>query len=453
MTNRCTLLNSPEVKECEACGHSLGTRKRDLNSSSSFDGSYSDGDGPLKVRCEHCQFDNPRKAFACETCHTVLPQKKARSSEEGPSDVSASIQCPQCLQDNLSTALSCTFCGLRFSRYMNEAGSPGQAMDHQEKLRTSKATGHHQQHNKKAGAWGCRQCSFENPPDCLTCGCCRVSIGDDKTAGQQASAAVVVYDSPSPSSKAAAGKARQQKDDGPVLICAACTYINDVSEMTCVMCRTPLQDGDDAPGTSFVRWPPHQIVASQKSDSECGTSGIIEALLRVRAEASQGRNPSTIHMVSPMDHYCQRQSDILGQWSCGYRNIQMLLGSLVANPTYRPYIFGGSGFVPQVQYIQRWIEAAWDAGFDPQGAIELGRISGTSKWIGSGEVCGLCSFFGLRSQVVHINTPQAKEKSKSKSKESASRAPISESQRLLGDFVWRYFTTPWESFSVDAAGK
>jgi hypothetical protein len=38
-------------------------------------------------------------------------------------------------------------------------------------------------------------------------------------------------------------------------------------------------------------------------------------------------------------------------------------------------------------YIQRWIEAAWAAGFDREGCHQLGgKLYGKSTWIGATEV-------------------------------------------------------------------
>jgi len=103
-------------------------------------------------------------------------------------------------------------------------------------------------------------------------------------------------------------------------------------------------------------------------------------------------------------------------------------------------------------FLQRWIDAAWQAGFDREGAIQLGgSLAGTSTWVGPSEGYALASFMGLRSQVVQINTPHpADYKRKKDIQERPSDAH--EGQKLLGSFLWRYFSTPWESFSLEKAG-
>jgi hypothetical protein len=36
--------------------------------------------------------------------------------------------------------------------------------------------------------------------------------------------------------------------------------------------------------------------------------------------------------------------------------VQMLAGSLLLRPEFRPHLFGGAECIPQVMFIQRWIE-------------------------------------------------------------------------------------------------
>ena len=53
-------------------------------------------------------------------------------------------------------------------------------------------------------------------------------------------------------------------------------------------------------------------------------------------------------------------------YSCGYRNIQMLCNSLMINDEkYRKILFFGSLNIPDINGIQSWIEKAWKDGFDP----------------------------------------------------------------------------------------
>jgi len=76
-------------------------------------------------------------------------------------------------------------------------------------------------------------------------------------------------------------------------------------------------------------------------------------------------------------------------WGCGYRNIQMLLSSLLKDELYRKHL---SSFedVPSVPKLQMLIETAWKAGFDIDGCHQLGgSLQGSRKWIGTTEAAAL----------------------------------------------------------------
>eukprot|EP00741_Cyanophora_paradoxa_P012800 tig00020629_g12364.t1 len=86
-------------------------------------------------------------------------------------------------------------------------------------------------------------------------------------------------------------------------------------------------------------------------------------------------------------------------WGCGYRNLQILCSWLVRLPEYRPHLFDGSGEIPSLPRLQGYIEAAWRAGFDVEGAGQLNhRLAETRKWIGATEVAALLRFFGFRAK-------------------------------------------------------
>lgn len=98
-------------------------------------------------------------------------------------------------------------------------------------------------------------------------------------------------------------------------------------------------------------------------------------------------------------------------WGCGYRNIQMLSAHLLAsrNTHLAEVLFGGSKYVPDVQSLQAWIEVAWAAGFDVQGAEQLGgRLQGSSRWIGSTEAAALFRYFGVPAKIVDFGVDSQK---------------------------------------------
>eukprot|EP00930_Biecheleria_cincta_P082246 TRINITY_DN72007_c0_g1_i1.p1 TRINITY_DN72007_c0_g1~~TRINITY_DN72007_c0_g1_i1.p1 ORF type:complete len:419 (+),score=66.70 TRINITY_DN72007_c0_g1_i1:16-1272(+) len=89
--------------------------------------------------------------------------------------------------------------------------------------------------------------------------------------------------------------------------------------------------------------------------------------------------------------------DRADNWSCGYRNIQMLVGHLLISGW--PSLFGGK--VPSVGSLQMELERCWAGGFDPAGRQQLGgRVVATQKWIGTSEACVLLRAKGVRCNIV-----------------------------------------------------
>lgn len=80
---------------------------------------------------------------------------------------------------------------------------------------------------------------------------------------------------------------------------------------------------------------------------------------------------------SPCDHFSQNgvhgaQLFRESQWSCGYRNIQIILSSLRSISKYRKILLEDTGGkIPSIEDIQRLIGAAWHAGFDTEVLVVL----------------------------------------------------------------------------------
>ena len=132
-------------------------------------------------------------------------------------------------------------------------------------------------------------------------------------------------------------------------------------------------------------------------------------------------------LCSPaVEHVVGQPADI--SFSCGYRNIQMVLSSLRGPtgawpPPLAARLRDIAGPLPSVHELQTFIETAWaegavrtrnvclapgaphhtgagwgHAGFDPQGRAQLsGRLVGTRKWIGATEAAVVFRWLGLRS--------------------------------------------------------
>lgn len=103
-----------------------------------------------------------------------------------------------------------------------------------------------------------------------------------------------------------------------------------------------------------------------------------------------------------VDHFQSLEYEDVG-WGCGWRNIQMLSSHLLhqRQEEVKKVLFGGKGFVPDIPSLQRWLEIAWEKGFDEPGSEHFdGKIYGLEKWIGTTECAALLRSFGLKAMIV-----------------------------------------------------
>ncbi|BBN07553.1 zinc finger-containing ubiquitin peptidase 1 [Marchantia polymorpha subsp. ruderalis] len=115
---------------------------------------------------------------------------------------------------------------------------------------------------------------------------------------------------------------------------------------------------------------------------------------------SDNREFTSAALSGYVDHFQTLGEDAL--WGCGWRNIQMLCSFLMAEvPEAREVLFNGVGFVPDIPSLQRWLEIAWQKGFDQSGAEYYDwKIYRTRKWIGTTECAALLRAFGIRINIV-----------------------------------------------------
>ncbi|KAJ1387495.1 Peptidase C78, ubiquitin fold modifier-specific peptidase 1/ 2 [Sesbania bispinosa] len=177
--------------------------------------------------------------------------------------------------------------------------------------------------------------------------------------------------------------------------------------------------------------------------------GGLMALLRNCLE-SETENSKSI-LSGYVDHFHSLESVDAG-WGCGWRNIQMISSHLlVQRPEAREALFGGAGFVPDIPSLQRWLEIAWEKGFDAPGSAQFDHvIYGSKKWIGTTECAALLRSFALRARVVDFGPKEAQSvpgssvdstmNKASSDKMVKSKAKKSEACQVLMDFVWNYFS-------------
>ncbi|KAL4436617.1 hypothetical protein ABPG75_003756 [Micractinium tetrahymenae] len=155
---------------------------------------------------------------------------------------------------------------------------------------------------------------------------------------------------------------------------------------------------------------PAAIVASQpRAHPTAMPGGLVQLLAACLESAPRGGGPAdyAAALCGAVQHH--GASLYSAGWGCGYNNMQMMSAHLLAaRPEAREALFGGAGWVPDIPALQAWLEAAWRAGYDRQGAEQLGgRVQGTHKWVGTTEAAALFRSFGLRAQIVDFGAQRS----------------------------------------------
>lgn len=156
--------------------------------------------------------------------------------------------------------------------------------------------------------------------------------------------------------------------------CDNCTYLNSNHSTECKVCRATLpfcpkiiNNGQRLVKGSYecnkLSKQDYQVL-KQKNDvlaRQTYNVGIVELLdqaLTIARNREKEIDKSEYRLCSPCTHVSQKGTEGF-DWSCGYRNIEMLCSSLVKHPEYKACLFDGSGNIPSVHGIQSWIEKAW----------------------------------------------------------------------------------------------
>lgn len=212
-------------------------------------------------------------------------------------------------------------------------------------------------------------------------------------------------------------------------------------------------DGDNAIITSCIELPPsHNRIITCAPLIPAATSNMINMI--------PAATDATTSTYSLLTHVQQKD-----KWSCGFRNVQMILFFLLPNmepdhPFHRrhhtnttscSHISGADTSdsvvnertsstlkIPSVKQIQTYMEQSWQQGFDPKGAhhFQFNIQSKKSPQIGAMEAHALFTFFQIDSTVVQFIT-------------------CHESRTLMGPFVARYFDSSrrgWNCNIGDAMG-
>jgi hypothetical protein len=208
--------------------------------------------------------------------------------------------------------------------------------------------------------------------------------------------------------------------------CPSCTLYNNLFNDECIACGTILKKKRNIESTLYSL----QSLSNQKSsssssstslssssiinskvifDSSAATNGIFELLIPLI------KNQPKLHsfkLCTPCTHISQLETDEIQDgedWTCGYRNIQMLCKSLMQVEEYRNVMFNGKGELPNVVGIQAYIEKAWEKGFDVDGCssnrtlLNGNCLIGSKLWIGAVECAVLLRSFKLRAIIVDFD--------------------------------------------------
>lgn len=211
----------------------------------------------------------------------------------------------------------------------------------------------------------------------------------------------------------------------------------------------------------------YELVGQQSKSTFYKVEGDIMAMLKNCLEVDATPNQSVISGY--IDHYESIHAVDSG-WGCGWRNIQMLSSHLIMKrKEAKDVLFGGSGFVPDIPSLQKWLEIAWKNRFDVTGSNSFDqKVYGTKKWIGTTECAALLRYFGLRARIIDFDSLSGLDSRKKvvgpmdkfvhkKSNECEEKSSISASfcqksgnsnkskentkgHQALVDWVWNYFT-------------
>lgn len=161
-----------------------------------------------------------------------------------------------------------------------------------------------------------------------------------------------------------------------------------------------------------------ELRMAESSGVDDGSSCTKDIVPLIVTASSSSANVARTLMCTTVDHYASTYGD--KGWGCGYRNMQMMISSLLHHTgyneqLYKQWVVGGMtvrgelpsrSAMPSISRLQQHIEWAWRQGFDLQGCDQLGgKLSNTRKWIGATEVVTVLSSLRIRCQLIDFHRP------------------------------------------------
>ncbi|CAF0882446.1 unnamed protein product [Didymodactylos carnosus] len=155
----------------------------------------------------------------------------------------------------------------------------------------------------------------------------------------------------------------------------------------------------------------NQLAKQPVERQESRTQGIIDSIHHFVPTNGVG-GVIDRRLVSNCDHFSATWLD--GGWSCGYKNFQMLLSSMMHDVQYRQKLFCERSDIPSVTRLQQLIEEAWRNGFDSQGREQFnGRLYQSTKWIGPTEITACLAHCKIKTELLDFHKPTNVPKSSS----------------------------------------
>jgi hypothetical protein len=133
--------------------------------------------------------------------------------------------------------------------------------------------------------------------------------------------------------------------------CSLCSFINHIDLGVCEVCEQKKY----VPEINSLK---ANVVVQPTTNSGSDLFSLLVIALT--------KSPVSSQLCSPPALFFSQRDSFGSEWSCGYRNIQMMYSSLKHIPLYRNSLFNCDGCIPDVMEIQRWIELAWMSGFDAE---------------------------------------------------------------------------------------
>lgn len=306
--------------------------------------------------------------------------------------------------DTLS-ALQCPICARTF-----ESGSDLELhvnIEHRDILSPAKADRHNSETPAAAAVNGCLTGSL--------CPVCGISFDNMKTAEMEFHIEKHFSKSPQnpvtkePDLEKQAQKLREQREFEMLRAQYGMDDQGNFREQSAAAMQRAVYAGEMSVADYYERQVGLRAAESHGVDD--GSSCTKSVSPRVLALSSSSPNVIKTYVCSSVDHYASSYGD--KGWGCGYRNLQMMLSSLLQNTAYNEALYSAWGShgpartaMPSISRLQRMVEAAWAQGFDIQGSEQLGcKLYNTRKWIGATEIVTVLSWLRIRCELVDFHRP------------------------------------------------